>query len=183
MKTQVLFSPSSTGLTSVEAAERLRLHGPNRLRPEVPHARLLEFLKTLFDPMAVMLILAAGTYFLLGEKRDGVILLIALIPVLGVDVVLEYRSREALRKLSESLAPHSRVMRDGREMEIPAEELVPGDLLLLREGDKIPADGVFRHCANLSMDESQLTGESEPRPKRALGEGTRGGGFEEETLF
>jgi Ca2+-transporting ATPase len=171
MTPETLIPVGTGGLTSEEAAHRLRLRGPNRLRPEIPYTRLLEFLKTLFDPMAVMLILAAGTYFLLGETRDGIILLIALIPVLGVDVVLEYRSREALRKLNESLAPQCRVLRDGVEKEVPAEELVPGDLLILKEGDKALADGVFRHCANLSMDESQLTGESEPVFKSPYHEG------------
>jgi Ca2+-transporting ATPase len=175
--------PQFQGLSSDEAAERLRLHGANRFRPEGQAVRLLEFLKTLFDPMAVMLILAAVTYFLLGDRRDGVILLVALIPVLGVDVAMELRSREALKKLAQSMQPRARVIRDGTEREIPTEELVPGDLLLLKEGEKVPADGVLLHCANLSMDESQLTGESEPQAKRARGEKAETGGFEEETLF
>ena len=153
------------GLTSIEAARRLTVHGLNRLQAEDPHARLKELLKTLADPMAVMLALAAGTYFLLGEKRDGWILLIALIPVLGVDVLLEARSRNALKKLAQTLAPRAWVIRDGKEKEIASEELVPGDLLALKEGDRVLGDGVLRQCANLSVDESQLTGESEPVSK------------------
>src|SRR5579885_1658984 len=88
------------GLTASEAARRFQVYGPNRLKAEDPYGRLKEFLKILGDPMAVMLVLAAGTYFLLGENRDGFILLAALVPVLAVDVALEARSREALKKLS-----------------------------------------------------------------------------------
>ncbi len=156
------------GLTTSEAARRLQVYGPNRLKAEDPYERLKEFLKILGDPMAVMLALAAATYFLLGENRDGFILLAALVPVLAVDVALEARSREALKKLSEAMAPKARVVRDGQEREVPSETLVPGDLLALREGDRVLADGVIRQCANFSMDESSLTGESEPVSKRVL---------------
>ncbi len=160
------FMPSEwTGLTSIEAGRRLEQFGPNQLTTPKRGERLKEILHTLADPMALLLLLAASTYFLLGDNRDGLILLAALIPVLGVDVVLEAQSRDALKKLSQAFSPRARVLRDGLEKEIPTTELVPGDLLVLKEGDKAHADGVLRQAANLSMDESQLTGESEPRQK------------------
>jgi len=159
------------GLSNEEAARRLRHFGPNRLKAEDPHRRLKEILGTLADPMAVMLLLAAATYFLLGDNRDGFILLGALIPVLAVDVALEARSRDALKQLSETMAPKARVLRDGAEAEIPSEEVVPGDLLILKEGDRILADGVLRQCANFSADEAALTGESVPVSKKAAPEG------------
>ena len=160
------------GLTTAEASERLRLHGPNRLAAPKPYARLKEVLGVLADPMAVMLALAATTYFLLGENRDGFILLGALVPVLAVDVALEARSREALKKLSEAMAPKARVIRDGVESEIPSEKVVPGDLLVLKEGDQLLADGIVRQGANFSVDESPLTGESVPVSKKTTPEGT-----------
>lgn len=153
------------GLSQIEALARLRQWGPNRLAAPKPHARLKEILHTFSDPMGLMLVLASIIYFLLGEVRDGSILLAALVPVLGVDVVLEARSRDALKKLSQALAPQARVIREGTERIIPSEELVPGDLLLLAEGDKVLADGTLLETANFSVDESALTGESEPVTK------------------
>ena len=90
-----------------------------------------------------------------------------IVPVLGVDVLMEARSRSALKKLASAVAPRARVLRDGHPAEIPTAELVPGDLLLFREGDILHADGVVRSAANLAIDESQLTGEAEPRDKIA----------------
>ena len=113
-----------------------------------------------------MLIIAAVVYFLLGETRDAVVLALALIPVLGVDVVLEARSRAALEKLARAAAPFADVVRDRHVVSVPLEDVVPGDLLVLREGHVIAADGVVRWAANVAIDESSLTGESEPQSKR-----------------
>ena len=104
--------------------------------------------------------------FLLGETRDAVVLALALIPVLGVDVALEARSRSALEKLARAAAPFAEVVREQEIRSVPFEEVVPGDLLVLREGQALAADGVVRWAANLSIDESSLTGESAPQVKR-----------------
>jgi Ca2+-transporting ATPase len=117
--------------------------------------------------MALMLVATGIVYLLLGEERDGIIMLAALVPVLGVDVVLEARSRTALKKLAHTVSPQAHVIRDGTATTIATGEIVPGDLLELREGDFVHADGVVRWAANLSLDESQLTGESEPQAKQA----------------
>jgi Ca2+-transporting ATPase len=119
--------------------------------------------------MAILLVASATVYFLLGETRDAAILLAALVPVLGVDVLLEARSRAALKALANRVAPCARVVRDGIQSEIRTEELVPGDILLLAEGDVVHADGIVRSAANLAIDESSLTGESEPQSKQATG--------------
>jgi len=171
------------GLLSAEAAHRLGVYGPNHLKKEEKHTRLKEALGSLADPMAIMLVLASATYFLLGETRDGIILLIALVPVLGVDVLLESKSREALKKLAQTLSPTAQVIRNSMEIRIPSEQLVPGDLLLLKEGDKVHADGVLRECANFSVDESQLTGESEPVAKKASEHMPKKGWKEEQQFF
>ena len=117
--------------------------------------------------MAVMLALASALYLWLGDSHEGMILGIALIPVLGVDVVMEARSRKALKKLASAVAPIASVIREGAQLEIPSAEIVPGDLLVIREGDVLHADGIVTVAANLTVDESQLTGESEPRDKIA----------------
>jgi Ca2+-transporting ATPase len=156
-----------TGLSSAEARRMLAVHGPNRMVHDPSRGRLREIATTLADPMALMLAGAAVVYFLLGETRDGAILLAALVPVLGVDVLLEARSRKALRKLAEAVAPRARAIRDGVEVSIAVEEIVPGDSLRFHEGDVLPADGVVVEAANLAVDESSLTGESEPVVKGA----------------
>jgi Ca2+-transporting ATPase len=157
--------PGIAGLSNEEASSRLKSVGPNRLVPERRGEKLRQLLGLLSDPMALMLAAASAVYLALGETRDGVILLVALVPVLGVDVFLEARSREALRKLALAVAPRARVVRDGVEREIPTEELAPGDLLVIREGDVLHADGAVCWSANLAADESPLTGESEPQDK------------------
>jgi Ca2+-transporting ATPase len=155
-----------TGLSSLEARRRLLRVGPNRWVKRDRFARLREAIGLLLDPMAMMLAAAATVYFLLGETRDAVVLALALIPVLGVDVVLEARSRTALEKLARAAAPFADVVRDGDIVSIPLEDVVPGDVLVLHEGHVIAADGVVQWAANLAIDESSLTGESEPQSKR-----------------
>jgi len=159
--------PSPRGLSSEEAAARLRQFGPNEFTPARRGSRFRDALRTLADPMAILLILAAAASFAIGQKRDAIVLLGALLPVLGVDVYLEARSRGVLKKLAAAVAPLSRVVRDGQPADIRTEEIVPGDVLVFREGDVIHADGVIRSSANLSVDESPLTGESEPIDKAA----------------
>jgi Ca2+-transporting ATPase len=156
------------GLSTEEARTRLATYGPNRLVARDRAAWLKELVQLLLDPMALMLLAAAAVYFALGETRDATVMLAALVPVIGVDVFLEARSRSALKQLARSVAPHARVIRDGQEAEVETADLVPGDLLVLGEGEFIHADGVVRSAANLAIDESSLTGESEPQIKRPL---------------
>ena len=152
-------------IDAAEARARLIRYGPNTLAPPDKLGALREILHLLADPMAVMLVATAVVYFALGETRDGVVMLVALAPILAVDATLELRSRAALRKLALAVAPRAHVVRAEEVIEIPTEEIVPGDLLMLREGDVVHADGVVRSSANLSIDESSLTGESEPQSK------------------
>jgi Ca2+-transporting ATPase len=154
------------GLSSTDARRRLAEVGPNRWVKQDRFARVREVIGLFLDPMAVMLIIAATVYFLMGETRDAIVLALALIPVLGVDVLLEARSRAALEKLTRAAAPFADVVRDRHVVSVPLEDVVAGDLLVLREGHVIAADGVIRWAANVAIDESSLTGESEPQSKR-----------------
>jgi len=153
------------GLSSAEARRRLDAFGPNRPVRIRRAAAVGEFLLTLADPMALMLAAAAAVYFALGQRTEATVLLVAIAPVLAVDVILEARSRLALKKLAGAVAPRARAVRDGQPCEVPTEDLVPGDLMLLGEGGIVHADAVVRRAANLALDESQLTGESEPVAK------------------
>jgi len=165
------FAPASAGaaaqgLSEAEAARRLIEEGSNRLVHRERLRTLGALLSALADPMALMLAAAGAVYFVLGEVRDGTVLLLSLVPVLAVDVALDLRSRAALRKLAAAVSPRARVLRDSVEKEVASEAVVRGDLLLLREGEIVHADGVVRTQANLALDESQLTGESEPQEKQ-----------------
>ena len=106
--------PGFDGLSSLEARRRLAEFGPNRWVRRDRFARLWDIVGMLLDPMAIMLVVAAGVYYLLGETSDAVVLALALIPVLGVDVALEVRSRAALEKLAAAAAPQGDVVRDRR---------------------------------------------------------------------
>ena len=161
-------NPVGEGLSEAEAKARLRRFGPNVLVELGAGARLWEFLRGLADPMVLMLLATAAFYSVLGERRDAIVLAAAAVPIMGVDVLLDFRARNALKKLAAAVAARVRVVRAGREVEVPTRELVPGDLLVIREGDVLHADGVVRWAANLALDESQLTGEAEPRQKEPL---------------
>ncbi len=155
-----------SGLSNEEAARRLKRYGPNRLVRASHGAAILAFVRTVADPMAVMLAAAGAVYYALGERTDAYVLFAAIVPVLAVDVILEARSRTALKKLAGVVAPRARVVRSGVQTETPTADLVPGDLLLLKEGDIVHADAVVSSSSNLALDESQLTGEAEPVSKR-----------------
>jgi P-type Ca2+ transporter type 2C len=153
------------GLSNDEAAERLRTYGRNELIKLSRWQRIREILSIFADPMALMLAAAAAVYFALGDTKNGLILLVALAPVLAVDVVLEARSRTALKKLAAAVSPRTQAVRSGAIVEVATGEIVPGDVIVVSEGDTLHADGEVLFCANLSIDESALTGESEPQEK------------------
>jgi P-type Ca2+ transporter type 2C len=161
-------SSQFTGLSSEEATSRLAKFGPNQLVRTQKTAAVRELLLTVADPMALMLALASAFYLWLGDARDALVLAIALVPILSIDVAMEARSRQALKKLAAAVASKARVIRDAQQIDLASAELVPGDLLVIREGDVVHADGIVRFAANLKIDESQLTGESEPQEKIPL---------------
>lgn len=151
------------GLTDVEVEERRRLHGPNRLVPEPRRAVVPRWLwQAVTDPMAVLLMLAVPVYLAIGDVSDAVITLVALIPVAGVGWLLESRAARALDRLRALTAVTVSVVRDGRAVTVPAEDLVPDDVMVVQEGDVIAADALLLDSTQLMVDESSLTGESQP---------------------
>ena len=157
------------GLTAEEVAARRARYGPNQLVPERLAQRWYERLRPLADPMVLLLLGAGLIFILLGEASNGAVMLIATIPVVGVDVALESRAEQALRRLRELAAPRVIVRRQGAEQKIAAEEVVPGDILLLHEGDFVPADALCLEASALQVDESALTGEALPVTKLGAG--------------
>ena len=149
------------GLTSAQAAALQEEYGKNELSPQKKPSFLKKALSVLSQPMFLLLISAAAIYFLLGKPGDGAIMLIFVIAVISIEIIQEWRIDRTLDALKDLSAPHITVLRDGVEKEIQSIDLVPGDLMLISEGVKIPADGSVFKASDLCVDESSLTGESE----------------------
>jgi len=160
-------SGTMRGLRHDEAARLLSSIGPNEV--VAPGGRSIPriFLETMREPMFLLLIGAASLYLALGDLGEGLFLVGGAIAAIGLVIVQEARSERALAALRELAQPNARVIRDGSEREIPARRLVPGDILLIGEGERVPADGVLVAGGALRVEESALTGESAPVSKVA----------------
>ncbi len=149
------------GLTSTKAKELQEQFGKNELTAQKKESFFHKILEVLSEPMFLLLIIAAVVYFILGEPRDGAIMLVFVIGIISIDVIQEWKTDKTLKALKDLSAPHITVIRDGEEKTINSSDLVPGDLMLVAEGVKIPADGEVVKCSDLCVDESSLTGEAE----------------------
>ena len=149
------------GLTSAEAAELLAKHGKNELSPSKKEGLFKKVWHVICEPMFLLLIIAAVIYFILGEPGDAFVMIIFVAVIICIDVIQEWKTDKTLNALKDLSAPRIGVIRDGGETQIPSAELVPGDIMLIREGVKIPADGPVVKCSDLRVDESSLTGEPE----------------------
>lgn len=136
-------------------------YGKNVLAQKKKESLALKLVHTVCEPMFLLLLAASIVYFILGEPRDGAIMLVFVAAMIGIDAFQEHKTDKTLAALRDLSAPQIRVIRDGREQNISSEDLVPGDLMLIWEGLKIPADGVLLRANDLCIDESSLTGEPE----------------------
>ncbi len=149
------------GLTSEEAKLLQLKYGRNELFSQKKENYLVKIFHIVSEPMFLLLIAAATIYFILGETGDGLLLFVFVIGIIGIDVIQEWKTDKTLNALKDLSAPHVRVLRNGRECQIASADLVPGDVITVHEGVKIPADGFIIRCSDLCVDESMLTGESE----------------------
>jgi P-type Ca2+ transporter type 2C len=158
---------SARGLTAREAAERLAAEGPNLLpRPE-RRTFLRIVTEILREPMFALLLGAGGVYLLLGDLKEAVILFLFACTSVGIAIVQETRTERVLESLRDLTSPRALVVRDGVETRIAGAEVVRGDVVVLAEGDRVPADARVLAAHDLMTDESLLTGESVPVSKRA----------------
>ena len=151
----------SQGLTAEQAEKLQEQFGKNELTPQKKQSFFMKALHIVGEPMFLLLIIAAVIYFILGEPRDGAVMLIFVVGVIGIDVMQEWKTDKTLNALKDLSAPHVKVIRDGKEQIIASCNLVPGDLMMIAEGVKIPADGTIVRANDLCVDESSLTGEAE----------------------
>ncbi len=154
-----------TGLTSDEVARRLERVGPNQLAEPPRRPGWRRFLDQFNNVLVYILIGAAVLSAAVGDIKDPIVIAIVLLINAILGYVQESRADDALAALKQMLEVVVRVRRDGDVREVPARELVPGDVVLLEAGDRVPADGRFVTAASLSVDESTLTGESVPVDK------------------
>jgi Ca2+-transporting ATPase len=157
----------SEGLASAEAARRLERDGRNELAAR-SRPRVWSLLwEAVTEPFVLLLLIAGMLAVALGEVRDGLLVLIGLVPIVGADVITTYRGERALEALRDQSAPTATVRRDGHATQVAAAELVEGDVVLLVVGDVVPADLRLTRADALLVDRSMLTGESVPEPGSA----------------
>jgi Ca2+-transporting ATPase len=157
------------GLAVEEAQRRLKVYGYNELKEEQKASPLTLFINQFKNTLIIILIIATILSALVGELVDAGIIVVIVVFCAGLGFIQEYRAERALEALKKMLTPTILVLRGGADHRIPSKELVPGDIILLEAGDKIPTDGRLIECHSLQCDEAPLTGESFPVEKELSG--------------
>ena len=162
---------SQEGINDEEAERRLEQYGPNELVEERKTTPLELFLGQFKSVLIFILIVSAMVSAFISYRKgeaytDTYVILIIVIMNAVLGFVQEYRAEKAVEALKKMVSPHVLVLRDGREQSIDSKDLVPGDVILLEAGSRVPADSRLLEAANLQLDEAALTGESTPVSKR-----------------
>jgi Ca2+-transporting ATPase len=155
------------GLTEAEAQKRLNEFGYNELPSSKKRSLFAIAFSVVSEPMFLLLVACGVIYLILGDVQEAIMLLGFVFVVMGITLYQEHKTERALEALRDLSSPRALVIRSGVEKRIAGREVVVGDILVLREGDRVPADAVLLSCVNLSVDESLLTGESVPVRKMA----------------
>ena len=148
------------GLTKEEVINSKEKYGVNKLEEKKKQPLILKILSIFKEPMFLLLIIAASIYFIVDEYRDGIIMLIFVLAICLIEYIQETKTDKALEELNKLSALNVKVIREGKEEVISSEEVVVGDIVLLEEGDSVPADGKLLYTQSLGVNESSLTGES-----------------------
>jgi len=154
------FETTADGLSTEKADNRLSMHGPNRLPEIKARGPLVRFFYQFHNVLIYVLIAASAVTAMLGHWVDASVIIGVVLINAVIGFVQEGKAENALRAIRQMLSPNAMVMRNGRQITIPAEELVPGDVVLLQSGDKVPADLRLFYAKGLQIQESVLTGES-----------------------
>ena len=153
---------SVAGLTNKEAQEKLRNEGYNELPSQKQRSTFWIIFEVIHEPMFLLLVASGLIYFVLGDVSEGMMLMSFVLVIIAITVYQEQKTERALEALRNLSSPRALVIREGEQKRIPGREVVTGDMLVLSEGDRVPADGVVLSSGNVSVDESLLTGESVP---------------------
>ncbi len=160
------FASDRSGLTSAEAGRRLDRYGANVLQAAPPVSPWAIFAEQFKNALIIILLVATGLSAVSGSTLEAVAIAVIVLLAVGLGFLQEYRAERAIDALRRMAAPTSNVLRDGEAVVVPARELVPGDLIRLAAGDRVPADIRLVDAVNLQVDESALTGESVPVGKQ-----------------
>jgi Ca2+-transporting ATPase len=164
-----------TGLSEKEASDRLAREGFNEI-PAAKKRSIISFaLSVLREPMLLLLIASGIIYMILGDIQEALMLLGFVFVIIGITLYQERKTERALEALRDLSSPRALVIRDGVSRRIAGREVVRGDIIVLSEGDRVPADGIVLDCNNLMIEESLLTGESVPVHKTEAEESTEMG--------
>jgi Ca2+-transporting ATPase len=159
------------GLSDTEAKQRLAKDGPNELPVSKPRSVLKLAREVASEPMFLLLVACGAIYMVLGDRQEALMLLGFVFVVMGISFVQQRRSERSLEALRDLSNPRALALRDGKPVRIAARELVVGDVVLLDEGDRVPADVQLVQVSNFAVDESLLTGESVPVVKEVSAPG------------
>lgn len=151
-----------SGLSDHEAAERLKTEGYNELPTSKKRNVFTIAIEVVKEPMFLLLVACGVLYLLLGDIKEALLLLGFVFVIMGITFIQERKTERALEALRDLSSPRALVMRGGRQIRIPGREVVRDDIIILSEGDRVPADAIVLQSINLSADESLLTGESVP---------------------
>ena len=154
------YSTQKEGLSINEANDRLNKYGTHKLKEQKKNSPLKLFLSQFIDVLIFMLIIAAIASYIIGNHLDAIVILVVVIINSIIGFIQEYRAENAMEKLKSLVHTDAHVKRDNNLKRIPSENLVPGDIVILEEGDKVPADLILIESYDLRVDESSLTGES-----------------------
>ena len=154
------------GLSAADAATRLREYGPNQVREHQRLTRARVLMNQLRNPLLLVLVFAAAASALTGEWVDAVIVVVIVFATVSIGYTREYQAETAAAALQARVRTHARVLRDGHPVDVPLEDVVPGDIVLLAAGSLVPADGVILEATDFFVSEAVLTGESFPVEKR-----------------
>ena len=155
------YSTQKEGLSSAEAKARLEKYGLNKLKEQKKDSPLKIFLSQFLDVLIFMLIIAAIASYMIGNHLDAVVIVVVVIINSIIGFIQEYRAENAMEKLKSLVTTVAHVKRDGTLKRIPGENLAIGDIVIVEEGDKVPADLILIEAYDLRVDESSLTGESD----------------------
>lgn len=157
----------TTGLNEEQVSSSRRLHGSNTIETSESRVFLQVIKGIVLEPMFVLLLAACIVYFLVRQYQEGIIMLVSIFIVAGISLFQEYRSRNAVQALKKLSAAKATVIRNNKAVQIAAEDIVVGDILLLEEGEIVAADGLIVTANDFSLNESIITGEAFPVSKAA----------------